>query len=399
MVRVLVAHHRWGYGGGETVFYYTVKALADAGYDVTVSTVDAPDFKSYEDIVGESFPSNVMLVRAIPFDIKIFTIYKGLLSWIEAYRGSYDIIVVTHGYPLKLTGLKAPVVYYMHFPAILTVDTKWNYEFSRYMLKSPSRYGFREFLESIPFWLYIKPYTFISSRLYRYLLEVPWRILVNSTYTLKALKYTLGMYRCCYDVISKTEIVYPPLPRLEELTSLRGGAREPCVVTIGRFSSEKRYELVLETARILRDIEFYIAGGVYGRASRSYYNKIKRHAPSNVIVKANIPHDEKLSLLSNCTVYLHTMIGEHFGIAPLEALATGATPVVHTLSGTWTDICLENNYCYGYKKTNPEEIARIVEEAINKPKQAPIEHIEKYSPEKFMRTILRIVEEALLDKH
>ncbi|MEM1861245.1 MAG: hypothetical protein QXD28_03385, partial [Acidilobaceae archaeon] len=70
MVRVLVAHHRWGYGGSETVFYYTVKALADAGYDVTVSTVDAPDFKSYEDIVGESFPSSVMLVRAIPFDIK-----------------------------------------------------------------------------------------------------------------------------------------------------------------------------------------------------------------------------------------------------------------------------------------------------------------------------------------
>jgi hypothetical protein len=38
----LVVHHRWGYGGGETVFYYTIKALAGAGFDVTISTVDPP---------------------------------------------------------------------------------------------------------------------------------------------------------------------------------------------------------------------------------------------------------------------------------------------------------------------------------------------------------------------
>jgi len=55
MTKALIVHHRWGYGGGVTVFYYTIKALHDAGCDVTISTVDPPDFKSYIDIVGDAF--------------------------------------------------------------------------------------------------------------------------------------------------------------------------------------------------------------------------------------------------------------------------------------------------------------------------------------------------------
>jgi len=400
-VRVLVTHHRWGYGGGEAVFYYTVKALAEAGFDVTVSTVDPPEPRTYMDVVGEPIPRGIKLARALGVDVKMFTIYKSLFSMRLASRDSYDVIVSTHGYVYPLGGnLKAPLVYYMHFPIVLVADIRWNPDIiSKYYLKPPSTFGLKRFIASIPWWLYYQPYKLASRRLYEPLLRATTRILVNSTYTLKLLKYSIAEYTSLSPneakaILAKTNILHPPLPRAWELLGLRGSSRVPCVASIGRFSSEKRYDVVLDVARLMPDTLFIVAGGVYGRASRAYYEWVKSRAPGNVRVLANIPSSVKHLILSRCTAYLHTMPGEHFGIAPLEAIAAGMTPVVHTRSGTWTDVCREGEYCYGYNKLNPREVAEAVERALEKPRITPVEHVEKFSPERFMRKIVRVVEEV-----
>jgi glycosyltransferase involved in cell wall biosynthesis len=401
LARVLVVHHRWGYGGGESVFYHAVRALARAGFDVTISTVDPPDPRSYRDVVGEPIPRGVVFARALGVNVRMLTIYKALLSWRRVYDGGWDVIVVTHGYPYVLGGvIGAPVVYYMHFPAVLITDRYWNPEVSKYELKSPVKHGVDGFLASIPWWLYFQPYKALARRLYERLVRSVTRILVNSTYTLKALKYSLlrytGLSRSeIRDILSRTSILHPPLPRARELLGLRGYGRLPCVVTIGRFSLEKRYDLVLEVARLMPDVRFFVVGGVYGRASRAYYEWVKARAPGNVTVKANIPSSEKNLLLSRCTVYLHTMVGEHFGIAPLEALATGMTPVVPKRSGTWTDVCLNGEYCYGYSKPDPREIAGAVRGALEKPRVAPEDHIERFTPERFERELVKVVNEVM----
>lgn len=393
-MRAAVIHHRWGYGGGVVVFYYTIKALVDAGYDVTVSTVDKPDFRSYEDVVGEPFPKEVTVKSALPIDFRMFTVYKGLFSWAELSRGSYDVAIATHGYPMLSQNVRVPLLYYMHFPIVLMNDVSWNPGFSRYTLKSPMKHGARESIMSLLLWLYIKPYVLLSRRLYRKLLDVPRKILVNSTFTLEALKHTLKMYDCCEDVLKRTEILYPPVPRVEEILAIRSSSRDPCVLTIGRFSSEKNYELAVEVAKIMIDTEFYIIGGTYGSASRSYYEKIRRLAPSNMRVEANVTNERKMELLSRCSTYLHTMAGEHFGIAPVEAIAAGATPVIHTFGGAWTDVCKGGEYCYGFSESRPEEVASAVREAIEKPKTAPADHVRSFSPEKFMKGIVLAVEEV-----
>jgi glycosyltransferase involved in cell wall biosynthesis len=401
VTKALVVHHRWGYGGGVTVFYYTVKALADAGFDVTISTVDPPDPRSYLDVVGEPLPSSVKFVRALNVDVRMLTIYKALMSWRYAYKGSFDVVVVTHGYPYILgDNVRAPVVYYMHFPAVLIADRLWNPEVVKYELRGPSGSGFKSFVASIPWWLYFQPYRLLAGRLYRRLVESISRILVNSTYTLKAFKYSLLRYadlelEDIEELLSRTRILHPPLPRTWELLKLRGNLRLPCVASIGRFSSEKRYDLVLEVARLMPEVTFIVAGGVYGRASRAYYQWVKSRAPGNVVVKANIPAHVKNLILSKCTVYLHTMVGEHFGISPLEALAAGMTPVVPEKSGTWTDVCNSGEYCYGYKKPEPKEIAEAVGKALEKPLGAPREHVERFSPENFIKNMVAVVEKVL----
>jgi glycosyltransferase involved in cell wall biosynthesis len=401
VTRALIVHHRWGYGGSETVFYYTIKALADAGFDVTISTVDPPVPRSYLDIVGEPLPGSAKFVRALNVDVRMLTIYKALMSWRYAYKGSFDVVVVTHGY-LYILGddVRAPTVYYMHFPAVLIADRFWNPEVVKYELRGPLSSGFKSFITSIPWWLYFQPYGLLAGRLYRRLVESVSRVLVNSTYILKAFKYSLLRYtdldlEGVKEFLSRTRILHPPLPRARELLKLRGSLRLPCVASIGRFSSEKRYDLVLEVARLMPEVTFIVAGGVYGRASRAYHQWVRSRAPSNVVVKTNIPAHVKNHILSKCTVYLHTMVGEHFGISPLEALAAGMTPVVPEKSGTWTDVCNNGEYCYGYRRPEPKEIAEAVGKALEKPLGAPREHVERFSPERFIKGMVSVVEEVL----
>jgi alpha-1,2-mannosyltransferase len=94
-------------------------------------------------------------------------------------------------------------------------------------------------------------------------------------------------------------------------------------------------------------------------------------------------------------VYLHTMVGEHFGISPLEALAAGMTPVVPEKSGTWIDVCNSGEYCYGYRRPELGEIAEAVEKALEKPLGVPREHVERFSPERFTKGMVAVVEEVL----
>jgi len=403
VVDVLVIHHRWGYGGSETVFYYTIKALADAGFNVTITTLDPPDFTSYTDIIGESLPNSIKFIKAPGVNVKMLTIYKPLLSWRQSYDDMFDAIIVTHGYPYIWSGkAKTPIIFYMHFPAILITDRFWNPEGSRYELRSPTHSGIKSFTTSILWWLYIQPFKFIVRGLYEKYIKSFSRILVNSTYTLRAFKYTIIKYvsleESIRDLLSRTSILYPPLPRVWELLRLRDEVRIPCVATIGRFSPEKRYDLILEIAKILPRVKFIVAGGVYGRTSRAYYEWIKSRASENVVVRANISTRTKNLILSRCTVYLHTMVGEHFGLAPLEALASGMTPVVPERSGTWSDICNNGNYCYGYKKPNPEELEEAVRRALEKPLIAPEDHVKKFAPDTFAKGILSVVKEVLNER-
>ncbi|MEM1872997.1 MAG: glycosyltransferase family 4 protein [Acidilobaceae archaeon] len=399
-MRVAVLHHRWGYGGAQVVFFYAVRALAEAGFDVTVLTVEKPEFRVYEDIVGEPFPPGVRVERVLPVGVRAFTIYKGLLSGalapLLAPRGSYDVLLATHGYPVMTRGLETPLVFYVQAPASLVFDDRYNPELSTaYSLKSPLREGVVGSLWSAVLWLYSRPYVLLGEMLARSVLRGARRILVNSAFTLEALRYAVEKYGCCDDALSRAEILHPPLPRAGELVAARRPEREPCVTAMGRLSPEKRIDLVVETARVLEDMRFYVLGAVWGRASRAYYEKVRSAAPRNVTIEVNAPSERKRELLSKCSVYLHPAAGEAFGIAPLEAMAAGATLVVHKSSGTWTDVCLEGSYCYGFESQDPRDIARRVEEALARPKVAPLEHIERFSPKRFASGIVRAVESAL----
>ncbi|MEN2999238.1 MAG: glycosyltransferase [Acidilobaceae archaeon] len=394
MTRVLVQHTRWGYGGGVTVFLQMISALARAGFHVYAYTLERPQPKIYEEIMGEPLPENVRLISSGLSSVRLFTIYKPFLSKIfDRRREGYEVRVVSDGYFSREDARRAPTIYYVHFPMPLNVEGPWAFA-SKYNLQALSK-GLAGFARSAVWWLYGRPYRFVARKAYKEMIESSVKNFVNSQFTLEAYLYSIMLYEDLRreELAKKVEVLYPPLPQMEKRLELRKEEKVPCVLTLGRFSEEKRYELVLEVARRLKGYRFYIVGGIPGRAARLYYERIASLRPQNVTLTANVPERTKNVLLSKCQVFLHTMVGEHFGIAPLEALAAGATPVVHQFSGTWSDVC-DKQYCYGFKTTDPEEVAERVLSALERPRTAPLEHLEKFSPQLFSKRIVEAVEEV-----
>ncbi|MCX8165772.1 MAG: glycosyltransferase [Acidilobaceae archaeon] len=383
MTKVLVQHTFWAHGGAERVFFVTVKSLANAGFDVTVYTDRKSNVKIYEDVMGEPWPRSVIIKEGKLASIGTFTVYKSLLTKLVDNIGTrYDAVVVTQGpfYPWEAP--RTQLLLYLHFPP-LDIEIPALYP----LPQSPLRR-----LAKLLYKMYLALPVYAQKLAHMNMVKRAFKIFANSRFTLAALSlYVRGLE----DIMSKATILNPPLIGAERLLSHRKAAKEPCIATISRFSEEKKLELVLEAARRLKGYRFYIAGGVASRASRLYYERIARSRPPNVTLAANVPESTKEALLGKCQVYLHTMVGEHFGIAPLEALAAGATPVVHKFSGTWTDVCAEK-YCYGFSSTDPEEVAERVQEALEKPILAPPDHFEKFSPELFGKRMVKAVEEAVL---
>ena len=60
----------------------------------------------------------------------------------------------------------------------------------------------------------------------------------------------------------------------------------------------------------------------------------QKTCPSNYTLKPNLPEAELIKLFQDSQIYCHLMEGEHFGIAPMEALASGCITLVHNSGGS-----------------------------------------------------------------
>ncbi|MCX8196217.1 MAG: hypothetical protein N3F67_03980, partial [Acidilobaceae archaeon] len=291
MTKVLVQHNIWAHGGGERVFFVTVKSLASAGFDVTVYTYRKSNVKIYEDVMGEPWPQSVKIREGKLASIGTFTVYTRLLTKLVDNMGArYDAVVVTEGpfYPWEAP--RAQLLLYLHFPP-LDIEIP---------ALSPPPQSLLRRVAKLLYNIYLVPPTYAQKLAHMHMAKRAFKIFANSRFTLAALSlYVRGLE----DIMSKATILNPPLMGAERLLSLRRAAKEPCIATISRFSVEKKLELVLEVARRLKGYKFYIAGGVANRASRLYYERIARSRPPNVTLAANVPESTKEALLGKCQVY------------------------------------------------------------------------------------------------
>lgn len=370
----IIHHNLNSAGGGEYLSLTLAVALKGAGYRVVYYTSQPTDWNYVEKMTGVRFRPDGE--RSF-FKIKVpmFGIYQRLASGLIAREVKADLTINTHGDAMPLAN--ADIVY-MHYPTFsLWYEEPYNVKYLR-----------------STFWkAYFVPYYMIQ----RYLIEHTHfgLILTNSKFSREAIKKFVGR-----DAI----VVHPPV-QLGDYLSLPDNNKEELVISIGRFTPEKRYEDVIRIAARVKSVKFAIIGSASGKIGPSYLAKLIRLAKelkaNNVKFYPNVPYRVKLELLRRAKIYLHCMRNEHFGIAIVEGMASGCVPVVHRSGGPWTDILDEKQGAYGFSYRTVEEAVQILEDLIaddslrrevaNKAR----ERSEMFSDTSFKLKMLAIVEQVL----
>ena len=313
MAKFLVIHPNMDiYGGGERVCHHILKSLVANGQQVELLAFDF-DQTRYGEIMGEKLPQNITvhtlgnraIVEAKP-PLSVYKRRQNILKLLKKYKenAEYDYTFSTQTFSAFETTLLERAkknVAYVHFPEI-----HYDYDHSK---KSKRIY----------LWLYKKLLEKDIGKLDL--------VFCNSNYTKAMTEKYWGMFG-----VKNPVVAYPPVEeRFWSDKPLNERAKR--VLYVGRFVSQKRHELMKKLAADFPQLEF-VSAGLLRDSESSWFEGFSRDLPANYVLEPNLSEENLIKLFQNSQIYCHLMEGEHFGIAPMEALASGCITLVHNSGGS-----------------------------------------------------------------
>jgi alpha-1,6-mannosyltransferase len=156
-------------------------------------------------------------------------------------------------------------------------------------------------------------------------------------------------------------------PGRRRLLDLVEGDRETTVLFYaGRLAPEKNSGLLLDTAARL-DPEHYrlaIAGG--GTLLENLKRECVARGLGHVVFLGHVPHRETLAdYYANADIFLHPNAREPFGIAPLEAMASGLPLVVPNRGGVMSYADASNAWLADDNPVSFGETVKCVEAQVS----------------------------------
>jgi len=296
------------YGGGEKVCHNIIKSLILQGQKVELLAFDF-DISKYKDIVGEELPAEVVVHSLGPRVVikPPFALYKRRAYFVRSlkeHRGNlkYDYLFLTQSSPpfepVFLNKAKKNFAY-VHFPEI-------HFEYVRATMRRKAY-----------LWLFKKWVEQGISKLDM--------IFCNSNYTRELLE-------SYWKISSQPIVVYPPVNLDAFWCDKPLSSRQKRVIYVARFAPVKRHELLKKLASELPSYEFVSAGALI-KDEKIWFDKFSEDLPQNYVLKVDLPTSDLVDLYQNSRIYVHLMEGEHFGIAPIEGLASGCVTLTHNSGG------------------------------------------------------------------
>jgi alpha-1,2-mannosyltransferase len=379
MSKAVVIHHTLNTLGGETtVAIETIESLHELGYEVEFVTVQPPDLDSISRAYGKKIRIE-KIKSLLPFKLNYFGIYQRLLTLLSSIDlKDSDVVINTHGdaLPYRISGA-TPYLLYLHFPTFL--------------MSSTASYASNKYRKSLFWRAYFKPYTLITQSLAMRAMTRSSLILTNSSFSREAIREAFA------DV--HPYVLYPPVDteRFSHAYSQPINAREVKVLVVARFSPEKQIENAITVAHLLGgNIKFQIVGSLTP-ANRPYFKMLQNMIETygltqTVTLTPNASNEELIDAMSKSKMYFHTMIGEHFGVSIVEAMAAGLVPIVPAYGGCSEIAPREYQY-----HTLQEAAAYIAKNAkiVDDEKRVQMHDIaRRFSPDNFRRAMKQYIEQA-----
>ncbi|MEM2901716.1 MAG: glycosyltransferase [Candidatus Bathyarchaeia archaeon] len=345
-------------GGGERVCFYSVKALLDKGWDVALVS-QRLDEQFVEDMIGFNVFEEVEHIPYPNFNplVNRFRAYQRTFHHLMAKKKLNDL-----HFELKLltqdVGLNAAradkTVAYIHYP-----------EFFVHLEENPNSF----------FW---KAYYWPLRRYWMSQVRIVDLFIANSNYTRSKI---LNKWN------KDAKVVYPPV---ETHIFTPSSQKEDKVISVGRITSSKRYENILEIAQEMPELKFLILGL---KQDESYFKSLLRRKPSNVCIKTNVTRKLLVEELSSSKLYLHCMHGEHFGISVVEAMAAGCVPIVHDSGGVREIVTPTVGFRYTDLKEAITKIKTALEDEglYRKLSQNSVKESAKFSVENFKKSLISFI--------
>jgi glycosyltransferase involved in cell wall biosynthesis len=299
----------YNFGGGEFVALVVVNSLAKNGYDVELLTSKKIKQDQVKKMMGEQIASSVKMIFQPSYTHPggSFDLFPTVFHS-RALKSRCDILVDTYSncvFPWT-------DVCYIHFPFL----NRFNYsKVFPYLKDKHVRH-----LSGLPYLLYARKIQDYKNKL----------IIANSQFTANSIKEFIDV-----DV----KVIYPPVASnsfKQSSFNRRDSPKEDLVVTVSRFSEDKKLETIPYIAKQTeKEVRFVIIGLLHDRkVYEALIRSVKKLGlTEKVKIMPNAPKKELEDVLRRAKIYLHTTFEEHFGISIVEAMASGCVPITHNSGG------------------------------------------------------------------
>lgn len=184
-----------------------------------------------------------------------------------------------------------------------------------------------------------------------------------------------------------SEIIYPPI----ETSLYKYLPHRDYWVSINRVVPLKRIELQLKAFALIPDEHLYIVGDIENKEYFDYLQSIK---PPNVNFLGAINEDEKISLLSESIGFIFTAHDEDFGMAVVEAMASGK-PVIAPNEGGCMETVIHDKTGLLIAKMDEHKLVDAIREIRRRPesfKDACIKRAREFDAFYFIKKIISNIE-------
>jgi alpha-1,2-mannosyltransferase len=200
--------------------------------------------------------------------------------------------------------------------------------------------------------------------------------------------------------------LYPPCSTTN-FSKLKMDRKENIMMSFAQFRPEKHHKLQLDIFKKVlvkrpdTDLRFYIVGSVRGAEDEDLLKDLKKYADqidvaNRVTFFKNLSYDELLKKFEVCSIGIHTMNAEHFGIAIVEMMAAGLLTIAHNSAGPKYDIIKEREEPVGFLAQSADDYVNAVCVGIDTEKQGYVKAIverarndvNKFSDEEFKKNFV-----------